>query len=84
MLAKTDHGSTLAKHDNVENYLSRKRSRIEELFRLMNKQDSSIFKLPRIINTMSRDLAPSRLAIDVMKSKSLKTRKESSKFVTVP
>lgn len=75
--------NTIAKNDNVDAYLSRKRGRIEDLFRLMNQEDANIFKLPRIIGTLNKDLAPSRLTVDVTKTKNLKARKASSKFVTV-
>jgi len=74
-----------AKHDSVESYLSNKRSRIEDLFRLMSQEDSSIFKLPRIIGALTKEVAvPSKLTMDMAKTKGLKAvRKPSSKFVTV-
>ncbi len=73
------------KHDSVESYLSNKRSRIEDLFRLMSQEDSSIFKLPRIIGALTKEVAvPSKLTMDMAKTKGLKAvRKPSSKFVTV-
>ncbi len=53
----------------------------------MNQQDSNIFKLPKIISSLSKDLSlaspQSKLSSDVLKINNGK-RKVSSKFITVP
>ena len=87
-MPKSDGAPTLKNsqinHENVDNYLSRKRNRIEDLFKLMNQEDSNIFKLPRIIGALAKDIVhPAKLTLDVAKTKNLKVMKATSKFVTV-
>lgn len=78
--------NSLAKLVSIEHYLGKKRSRIEELFSLMNQEDSSILKLPKIIGALSKDLLASKLSTDVIRTNKMnknRRRKDSSKFLVV-